>query len=408
MWTFKSLFRRGVRDKRGAVAPIYAVAALPLIAIVGVSVDFGVLMRARAAGQSAADAAVLAALAPSTPRNEREAAAQAAFRANLPRALARMNPRLTVTITERDNLRTARAIFALDHPLFLSRLVSGPSTEVGGEAQASVAMFDYIDVDLWLDGSASMGVAADEAGRDRLRALSRSDPEHANCAFACHIPTRLAGPYPTSEARAHANGVRLRFDVMKDNVVGLVDTLAAQAGPERRVRYSVNRLALDFDVLLPLTENEERVRTTINRFALAPNFNQSASMIERNLSHGASRLPPTPGDGGPGSPRRVVVLVTDGMQFNWSAVRAGEIEPEVCEEVKSTGAIMAVVQLRYVELNGDWAFEHYVRPHFHQLGPALQACASDGYYFQGDTPDEIRRAFDELAYRLKESLRLVD
>ena len=398
-------FSRFIREKRGGIALIFALSALPLFGGIGVGVEFTVLMRARSVAQSAADAAVLAALAPSTPARERERAAQAAFLANLPANFLAMNPRLDVTITETDNVRTAHAIFAFDHDLYLAHFMGGPTTEVGGEAQASVAMDDYIDVDFWLDGSASMGVAADEAGRDRLRALSRFDPDHANCAFACHIPTRMNGGFATSEARAHANGVQLRFDVMKTNVLGLVDSLSAQADPDRRVRYSLNRLAVDFEVLLPLTDNERSVRSAINGFSLAPN-GLAASMIGRNIKEGADRLPTSPGDGSRGRPRRVVVLVTDGMQFNWAAVRPGEIDPEVCRDVKETGAIMAVVKLRYVELDGDWAFEHYVRPHFNELAPALQACATSGYFFQGDTPEEIQRAFEELAMRLRESLRL--
>lgn len=402
---------KGDESKKGAVALHYTLAALPLLLIVGVSVDFSLLMRARHAAQSAADAAVLAALAPSTTAGDREQVAQAVFLANLPAVLLEMEPHLSLTISEVGNLRSARGVFSLTHPLFLSQYLGGPFSEVGGEASAAVAIVNYMDVDLWLDGSASMGVAADEAARDQLRILSRDDPTHRSCAFACHFPTHLNGPYATTQERARANGVRLRLDVMRDNVIGLVDTLAAQAGPDQRFRYSVNRLALGFEVLLPLSQSETQVRQEIDQFALAGQhalgLSSAASMIEQTIGSGAVSLPPAQGLGGPQDPRRVVVLVTDGMQFNWSAVREGEIEPEVCEQVKQTGAIMAVVQLRYVELNGDWAFEHYVRPHFHQLGPALEACASEGYFFHGETPDEIRQAFGDLASRLQESLRLV-
>jgi hypothetical protein len=62
---------------------------------------------------------------------------------------------------------------------------------IAGKTEAARAHTDFLDVRFWLDGSASMGIAADEAGRDRLIALSRNDREHRNCAFACHMETDM-------------------------------------------------------------------------------------------------------------------------------------------------------------------------------------------------------------------------
>jgi hypothetical protein len=67
---------------------------------------------------------------------------------------------------------------------------------------------------------------------------------------------------------------------------------------------------------------------------------------------------------------------------------------------------VGVVQLKYVRLDGDGAFNKWVMPVYDQITPALKACASAGYYFHADNPDEVRAAFRQLAKTLEESLHL--
>ena len=78
------------------------------------------------------------------------------------------------------------------------------------------------------------------------------------------------------------------------------------------------------------------------------------------------------------------------------------------QEIKARGISVAVIQLRYVELKGDGAFEHYVRPHFTKLGPALEKCASPGMFYSADSPEQIQKAFAELAVRIRGALRLMN
>ena len=61
---YLSRFRR---DKRGNVAIIFAVAAIPLISAIGCAVDYSMATRMKAKLQSAADAASIAALSQKSP-----------------------------------------------------------------------------------------------------------------------------------------------------------------------------------------------------------------------------------------------------------------------------------------------------------------------------------------------------
>jgi hypothetical protein len=106
------------------------------------------------------------------------------------------------------------------------------------------------------------------------------------------------------------------------------------------------------------------------------------------------------------SPKNFVVLVTDGMQFNWGNTSPGPIDPAACDAIKARGVTLAVIQLRYVPLHGDWAFDVYVRPHFDELGPALRQCASPDFFFSANTPAEIEEAFEHLSMRIVDTLRL--
>ena len=126
------------------------------------------------------------------------------------------------------------------------------------------------------------------------------------------------------------------------------------------------------------------------------------------MQSGNSTLTSGAGDGSQGDPEKFIILVTDGMQFNWGEVTSGPISTTVCNDIKARGYRLAVVQLRYVRLDGDGAFDYWVKPVYDQISPALQACASAGYYFHADDPDEVRDAFRQLAKTLEESLRLTE
>ncbi len=61
------LLKSFVRDKRGNIAVIFAIASIPLLAAVGCAVDYSLATRLKAKLQSAADAASVGALAVGSP-----------------------------------------------------------------------------------------------------------------------------------------------------------------------------------------------------------------------------------------------------------------------------------------------------------------------------------------------------
>ena len=388
-----------LRDEHGNVAITFALSLIPLILAIGMAVDVTGVIATRSQFQQALDAATLAALAESTPDDKRSEVADIAFKASLPPELSAMSPKFTIDITSNKASRSAVASFTATAPLAFAGILGVDALDIGGSTTAGIEVGGSMDIALWLDASASMGVAATEAGRDKLRSM-------VGCAFACHM-----GGKPTSMDKAHAAGVKLRIDLMRENILMLMAKIKEVQLEEQVVRYSLAGLSRSFEPRLGLTANYTEAYDAVKNFALSGtvhNSYNSASRLSPALDEGKGVLPAQNGDGTKDRPRNFVVIVSDGMQFDWSRISSGPISNSACENIKSRGISVAVIQLRYVELTGDGAFESYVRPHFHKLGPALQACASPGMFYSADTPDQIQKAFADLAIRIRGALRLMN
>jgi Flp pilus assembly protein TadG len=406
---WQELVKRGAQlnSERGSLALTFALSAT-LLLLVGVgSMQLAMISNGKSKYQSAADTAALAAIAPTTADDKMAEVAEETFMANLNASERDAVTNFTVG-TETGRVRSAIISYTANQATIAQGLVGGSYTQISGAARARKADYRYVDIDLWLDGSASMGVAADEAGRDKLRDLSKDDPEHKNCAFACHMPTKLKEShlYSTSEQRAHANGVKLRHDIMKESVQILIDELHDAYPRGLRARYGVARMASDWERQLELTSDMQTARDFVGTFQLRPSH--APSRLTPSIDTGRKSLASGAGDGSQAKPEKFVVIVTDGMQFDWDRIAPGPIGSTPCQELKSRGFRVGVVQLKYVRLDGDGAFNKWVMPVYDQITPALKACASAGYYFHADNPDEVRAAFRQLAKTLEESLRLTE
>lgn len=384
-----------LKDRSGNVAIIFALSLIPLLLAAGMAIDIGNILSSRSQIQDAADSAILAALAESTPSNKRTQVAQAAFLSALPANLRDLAPTFNVMIEENGPERSASATYSVNIPLAFAGILGLDTMAVTGETGSGLQIGGSMDIHLWLDSSASMGVAATETDRDNLKALT-------GCFFACHMD----GP-PSSQQKAHTHGITLRLDLMRQNVLSLMASIREVQIEGQVVRYSLAGLAAGFETRKAMTENYDDIRAAVQNFALSgTSHGQAASRITPALATGVGTMPLENGDGTPDRPRQFVVLVTDGMQFNWNSISPGPISNTSCEVIKGRGIPVAVIQLRYVPDPGNVHYEYWVAPHINNLGPALQACASPGMFYSADSPTEIQQAFAELAIRIRGALRL--
>jgi len=200
----KSLYHRFRRDRRSAIALIFALTLVPLVLLVGLTVDYAFYVQARAQTALAADAAVTHAVraADQTYTYEEqingtsqaaEAAAAAAaetagqelgydwFLATLgqmPKASLNGFTKADVIVTPNPTGAagfTATVNFAATYPPFFAHLFNGKIWNVNGAAQATSA-YNYVEILMLLDNSPSMLIGADAPDIQNLESITVCPP----------------------------------------------------------------------------------------------------------------------------------------------------------------------------------------------------------------------------------------
>ncbi len=397
---------------------LFAISLTPITLAAFFAIDASRATRFEASLQAAADSAALAVLAPISNGGNIDTDVRDVFDANLRESLQGGDLQITefnVQTTTVDGDSTAAVTATAEFTPLIAGGPFAPSASLEISSTTTLSRASYMDVHFWLDGSGSMHLPADEAGRTRLRQLSGNDTEHRNCAFACHSPTKLAPQdlhYGSSYARAKANGVKLRTDVMRESTDTVIQELSAFNEPIERVRFSIHQFSGAARELAALTSDTGRLSGELDTMVQVNGPYRytdwiSASSNMRDSFQSMALEAPQDGNGRtPASRRQFVVIVSDGMQFQWDHIPGGPIPATACDALKARGVEIAVVHIRYVPMPGDGAFDHYVAPVLSQLGPAMQACASPGYYFPADSQSDIHAAFRNLVSRLVSQLRV--
>ncbi len=175
MRSFFSLMNRFRRDRRGNIAVIFAIAAVPLISAIGCAIDYSEAARIKAKLQSAADAAAVASisqrsqgwLAASTMTTN---GAGPGRRDRCHQHLQRQHQRdcqstlhleyagTNAVVTKTGATLTATVNFSADVPTTFMKVAGFTKLTVSGVSAASATMPLYLDFYLALDVSASMGL----------------------------------------------------------------------------------------------------------------------------------------------------------------------------------------------------------------------------------------------------------
>ena len=94
--------------------------------------------------------------------------------------------------------------------------------------------------------------------------------------------------------------------------------------------------------------------------------------------------------------RGIVVLATDGWIDQYGVGTDRPMEAELCNQIKNANLTLVVVNLKYPQLPGQpWMTT--VEENYDTLQARMKACASPGYYFEGDQIADITSAFEKAA-----------
>jgi Flp pilus assembly protein TadG len=229
---YLSRFRR---DRRGNVAIIFTVAAIPLISAIGCAVDYSMATRMKAKLQSAADAASIAALSQKSPGflaasvmtgNGTVAAgvtdATNVFNGNMDGITGYQNLVKDVAVTKTGIKLAASVTFSAEVPTTFLKVINYSKLTVSGLSSSAATLPPYLDFYLTLDVSGSMGLASTPAEQTRL---SQVNPDNyrqypTGCTFACHFDPKNSACTDSGTQGYPTNGACLGYAISRVSQTG--------------------------------------------------------------------------------------------------------------------------------------------------------------------------------------------
>lgn len=193
-------FSRLKTNQKGGVFIIMGFAIIPLTFILGFGIDYARAMSLQTKLNAAADAAALAAVAPSMilqPNSESTKAATSMFNAQASLESGYLELQVTPTVIDGNSgsgalgfLRKATVSYRAKSINMFGRMLGAETLTVSGTSTASAAQPPNVDFYLVMDNSPSMLLPSSSAGITKILAATKNTTDTSlpnGCAFACHM-----------------------------------------------------------------------------------------------------------------------------------------------------------------------------------------------------------------------------
>lgn len=437
------------RDKRGNFVLLFALIAPLLVVIVGMGVDYYVALSDKSRLDTAADAAALAAVntakayyaanSGSQSGTTLEANAQAAgqaqglkvFAANVGSTVLAGTPVPVITFTQAPLTFIAQVKWTAQVLSHFGPLVGLSDFTIKGDAQAQTGLPKYLDFYVVVDTSGSMGIPTNAADQQTLIETNPDNPIEASagykggCQFACHF----SGYQGFTYTQQNNIVIPLKLNSVGASVQALLATATSTETIANQFRigiypfivHPIQAASLSSD--LSSTGTVASVAGNLANYLDAGTSNDgmgSGGTHFENLWSGLNSYLQTPGTGlSSASTLPFIILVTDGVQ-NGQTYTNGNFSgstPQVpsltfCTNAKAAGYTVAVLLIPYnsiVDPEPIWNNEDGVVNSLianNQISPAMQSCASPGYFFSAATPADISNAMQTIFYQAVQSARL--
>jgi hypothetical protein len=287
---------------------------------------------------------------------------------------------------------------------------------VGSSSTAQASLPIYTDFYLLLDSSPSMGIGATPADIAKIAAANNG------CGFECHSPNATPANYP-GYSQPNVPGATVRLDVLKSAAQQIIAAAQSNQIVPNQFRVGLYTFQGTVTTLVDLTTNLGQANGKTNTIKL-PTTDVGTQIGDSINWLGVNKVTAS-GDGSSASPVKFVFLITDGVE-DWGADYTpgpydnlanprgywqgqpccGAILPAACNAIKNKGVTLAVLYTTYDPLNAP-LYTQLVQPYANNIAPALQACASPGFFFQADYSSEILTAVQTMfAQAIAQSARL--
>ena len=437
-----SLLGRFFGDQRGQVAAILALSIMPMMGLLGVSLDYGRAQNAKTKLNAAADQAALSSVSQTvnpTIFNPDSAQVKAIFNSTA----ATLGDVSVKSINISSSTSVTSVFITVSYTATVATTVGKVMgfnvINISGTASAAADVPKYVNFYLLLDNSPSMGIGATDADIQKLQSIT-SD----TCAFACHQHTfdnqgRITGDNTSDYYHlAKNNNVTTRIDVLRSATQQLTSSAVAAQQVTNQFSMAVYTFS---DVLTTisalsnnLTSGTSSVQTLASKIDLAYAYNNQRDTQTSfdTAFHYMNSAIPSPGDGSSVSKaQEFLFIVTDGVQDQPvnAASGAGNVadpykncgscttngngsytddngntvqpnifsstvgnvngtrniqalDPALCTTLKNRNVRIAVLYTPYSPITANSFYNSYVAPISSSIPTNLQSCASPGFFFQ--------------------------
>jgi Flp pilus assembly protein TadG len=386
--------QRLVRDQDGSLTPMFALTLLPILGLVGITVDYTQSSARKAMLDAIADSASLAAVTPAMLASTDQASIDTAttlFNSQSSRVKGVGPVNLSVTATDDGLTRNVTVSYQTTSSTLFGGYTGRSSLPLSGASESSATVPPNIDFYLLLDNSPSMAIAATTAG---INTMVAHTPDQ--CAFGCHESDTAPNDY---YGLARSLGVTLRMDLLTQAVQNLMGTAQSTATSNNATyRAGIYTFNIGFNTVTPLTSQAANIQLYEVPYQ---NWSNDAITNYTNAMTQINTIMPNPGGGtrtAGDTPQEVLFIVTDGVEdemVNGSRVQS-LMSPSYCTTIKNRGIRIAVLYTTYLPLPTNSWYNSYIKPFQTQIGPTLQSCASPGLYFQVSTDQDISNALAQL------------
>lgn len=249
----------------------------------------------------------------------------------------------------------------------------------------------YINVYIVLDNSASMMLAATAADQKLMYAA-------ASCVFACHSGSSVTvnkTKYSNYYLYARAAGITLRTDVELEAAKAVVTAITTADPNAAYIRAGVYKIGATATTILSPTFTMSSVTSALTTSAAEDYSYFNKSLPALTTIVGAS------GDGSSKtSPKKLVLLVTDGVQSSLSWVQTlarrpyiSPINPDWCDTMKDTNDVtVGVLYTEYIASSYIQSDEHYSTSLAKTMASSYWSSYWSGTYDSDLTATETRQA----------------
>jgi Flp pilus assembly protein TadG len=395
------VLQRFLGDSGGNLTTMFALTLLPVLGLIGITVDYTQSSTRKAALDTIADSASLAAVTPAMLAQTDQASIDVAttlFNSQIS-AVKGIGPvTLSVTTSDSGLSRTVSVSYQTTSSALFGGLTGKSSLPISGTSQSSATVPPNIDFYLLLDNSPSMAIAATTAG---INTMVANTPD--KCAFGCHESDTSPNDY---YGLARSLGVTLRMDLLAQATQNLMASAQSTATNNNATyRAAIYTFNIGFNTITTLTASLSAAKSQAANIQLYEvpyqNWNNDTITNYTNAMTQINSIMPNPGGGtkqAGDTPQEVMFFVTDGVEDETvgSSRVQSLMDPSYCTTIKNRGIRIAVLYTTYLPLPTNAWYNTYIAPFQPNIGPNLQSCASPGLYFQVSTDQDISAAMIAL------------